>query len=181
MFIQTEATPNPATIKFVPGRAVMDQGTANFTSSADAARSPLAATLFALDNVAGVFLGADFISVTKADDGSWDVLKPQVLGAVMEHFTTDKPVIAETAATEDSGEDSELVSQIKELLETRVRPAVAADGGDIVFHEYKDGIVYLQMMGSCHGCPSSTATLKMGIERMLRYYIPEVQEVQAVM
>jgi Fe-S cluster biogenesis protein NfuA len=182
MFIQTEQTPNPATLKFLPGLEVMPSGTANFTDRQAASRSPLAERLFALPEVVGVFLGGDFITVTKAGDSDWFQLKPAVLAAIMEHFTTGQPVItgaAETPAAAD-GEDDEVVSQIKELLETRVRPAVAQDGGDIIFEEFADGIVYLHMQGSCSGCPSSTATLKAGIENMLRHYIPEVLEVRAV-
>jgi Fe-S cluster biogenesis protein NfuA len=185
MFIQTEQTPNPATLKFLPGRQVMSTGTANFTS-ADAAvrRSPLAERLFALPRVTGVFLGADFVTVTKGGDGDWHQLKPAILAEIMEHFTSGRPVVlaaADSAAAEAATEDEdEVVSQIKELLETRVRPAVAQDGGDIIFHDYEDGVVYLHMQGSCSGCPSSTATLKAGIENMLRHYIPEVVEVRAV-
>jgi Fe-S cluster biogenesis protein NfuA len=182
MFIQTEQTPNPATLKFLPGVGVMPSGTANFTSKEATARSPLAERLFALPEVNGVFLGGDFITVTKTDDSDWFQVKPAVLAAIMEHFTTGQPVITggadELAANE--GEDDEVVSAIKELLETRVRPAVAQDGGDIIFEEFADGIVYLHMQGSCSGCPSSTATLKAGIENMLRHYIPEVLEVRAV-
>ena len=185
MFIQTEQTPNPATLKFLPGRPVMAMGTANFTSEEAARVSPLAERLFALPEVAGVFLGADFITVTKAGDGDWYQLKPAILAAIMEHFTAGRPVlladVAGAAVTEKSGEDEdEVVAQIKELLETRVRPAVAQDGGDIIFHDFEDGVVYLHMQGSCSGCPSSTATLKAGIENMLRHYVPEVVEVRAV-
>jgi Fe-S cluster biogenesis protein NfuA len=181
MFIQTEQTPNPATLKFLPGRAVMPQGTANFTDPASAERSPLAQRLFATPGVAGVFLGADFITVTKDADTEWLQLKPVVLGTIMEHFTTGQPVMLESAeAGVEQEEDDEVVQQIKELLETRVRPAVAQDGGDIIFHSYEDGVVYLHMQGSCSGCPSSTATLKAGIENMLRHYVPEVVEVRPV-
>jgi Fe-S cluster biogenesis protein NfuA len=186
MFIQTEQTPNPATLKFLPGRVVMASGTANFTDAEVAARmSPLAERLFALPQVTGVFLGADFITVTKDAESDWYQLKPMVLAVIMEHFTAGRPVvlgeIANNAAAKTRQEDEdEIVSQIKELLETRVRPAVAQDGGDIIFHDYEDGVVYLHMQGSCSGCPSSTATLKAGIENMLRHYIPEVVEVQAV-
>jgi Fe-S cluster biogenesis protein NfuA len=184
MFIQTEQTPNPATLKFLPGCAVMNSGTANFTDSSTASRSPLAERLFALPEVTGVFLGADFITVTKAGESDWHQLKPAVLAAIMEHFTAGRPVILAEAATEANaaaGEDEdEVVTQIKELLETRVRPAVAMDGGDIIFQDFEDGVVYLHMQGSCSGCPSSTATLKAGIENMLRHYIPEVREVCAV-
>jgi Fe-S cluster biogenesis protein NfuA len=186
MFIQTEQTPNPATQKFLPGRTVMTSGTANFTEADGAARrSPLAERLFALPGVTGVFLGADFITVTKAGDGDWYRLKPAILAVIMEHFMSGRPVVLATAADSaemEPGQDDEdeIVSQIKELLETRVRPAVAQDGGDIIFHDYEDGVVYLHMQGSCSGCPSSTATLKAGIENMLRHYIPEVVEVRAV-
>jgi Fe-S cluster biogenesis protein NfuA len=183
MFIQTEQTPNPATLKFLPGCTVMESGTANFTDAASAAtRSPLAERLFALPEVGGVFLGGDFITVTKLGDTDWFHLKPAVLAAVMEHFTAGLPVVTgqPEAAPASETEDDEVVSAIKELLETRVRPAVAQDGGDIIFEDFEDGIVYLHMQGSCSGCPSSTATLKAGIENMLRHYIPEVVEVRAV-
>lgn len=186
MFIQTEQTPNPATFKFLPGRTVMASGTANFTDPQSASRlSPLAEQLFSLPHVTGVFLGADFITVTKDEDSDWYQLKPAVLAAIMEHFTAGRPVLAGNSSdnpTTESAEteEDEVVLQIKELLETRVRPAVAQDGGDIIFHDYEDGVVYLHMQGSCSGCPSSTATLKAGIENMLRYYIPEVVEVRAI-
>jgi Fe-S cluster biogenesis protein NfuA len=185
MFIQTEETPNPATLKFLPGRAVMNSGTANFTTPEAARISPLAERLFSLPGVKGVFLGADFVTVTKAGDGDWYRLKPAVLAIIMEHFTAARPVLladqsAGDAAGASGADEDEVVGQIKELLETRVRPAVAQDGGDIIFHDFEDGIVYLHMQGSCSGCPSSTATLKAGIENMLRYYIPEVIEVRAV-
>jgi len=185
MFIQTEQTPNPATLKFLPGRTVMASGTANFTEPEVAARtSPLAERLFSLPQVTGVFLGADFITVTKDGDSDWYQLKPTILTVIMEHFTAGRPVllaVADSAIVEAGEEDEdEVVSQIKELIETRVRPAVAQDGGDIIFHDYEDGVVYLHMQGSCSGCPSSTATLKAGIENMLRHYIPEVVEVRAV-
>jgi Fe-S cluster biogenesis protein NfuA len=179
MFIETEQTPNPATLKFLPGRTVMEAGTANFAEVEDCDRSPLAKRLFALDGVTGVFLGADFVSVSKADATDWYRLKPAVLGALMEHFTAGEAVFLGEVAADDE-EDDEIVSQIKELLETRVRPAVAQDGGDIVFHRFEDGVVYLHMQGSCSGCPSSTATLKAGIENMLRHYVPEVTEVRAL-
>ena len=185
MFIQTEQTPNPATLKFLPGCAVMESGTANFTDPRSASRSPLAERLFALPEVTGVFLAADFITITKNGDSDWPQLKPAVLAAIMEHFTAGRPVILAEAgedanAAEGGEEDDEIVTQIKELLETRVRPAVATDGGDIIFQDFEDGVVYLHMQGSCSGCPSSTATLKAGIENMLRHYIPEVREVCAV-
>lgn len=182
MFIQTEETPNPSTLKFLPGRPVMESGTANFPTVATAERSPLAMSLFDLEGVTGVFLGSDFVTVTKGGDRDWHTMKPAVLGVIMEHFTANRPVILASAAPagEAGGEDSEIVVQIKELIETRVRPAVAQDGGDIVFQGFEEGVVYLHMQGSCSGCPSSTATLKMGIENMLKHYIPEVTEVRAV-
>ncbi|MFA5121185.1 NifU family protein [Zavarzinia sp.] len=183
MFIQTESTPNPATLKFLPGRDVMAAGTVNFPNADAAGRSPLAKRLFAIDGVVGVFFGADFVTVTK-DESGWDGLKPAILGAIVEFFASGEPVLADAAPAaaeaKAEGPDSEIVEQIKELLETRVRPAVAQDGGDIVFHDFEDGVVYLHMQGSCAGCPSSTATLKSGIENMLRHYIPEVTEVRAV-
>ena len=185
MFIQTEETPNPATLKFIPGRAVMPSGTANLTSAEEAKRSPLAERLFDVEGVAGVFLGSDFVTVTKSADQDWHLMKPAILGVIMEHFTANRPVVVATApgdgASGEGGEaDSEIVTQIKELLETRVRPAVAQDGGDIIFQGFEDGVVLLHLQGSCSGCPSSTATLKMGIENMLKHYIPEVTEVRAV-
>ncbi|MBM3537670.1 MAG: NifU family protein [Alphaproteobacteria bacterium] len=182
MFIQTEQTPNPATLKFLPGRDVMTSGTADFPNAEAAQRSPLAERLFGIDGVAGVFFGSDFITVTKTADKDWHLMKPAILGAVMEHFTAGKPILAENAASAGAaeGEDSDVVMQIKELIDTRVRPAVAQDGGDIVFDSFSEGVVYLHMQGSCSGCPSSTATLKSGIENMLKHYIPEVQEVRAV-
>jgi Fe-S cluster biogenesis protein NfuA len=181
MFIQTETTPNPATLKFLPGREVMAQGTANFADPAAAHRSPLAQRLFGIEGVTGVFLGSDFVSVSKDGAVDWYQLKPAVLGALMEHFTRGDPVILGADAVAAEGEeDDEVTAQIRELLETRVRPAVAQDGGDIIFHRYEDGIVYLHMQGSCSGCPSSTATLKAGIENMLRHYVPEVVEVRAI-
>jgi len=186
MFIQTEQTPNPATLKFLPGRDVLPGSTANFPDAASAARSPLAERLFAVEGVVGVFFGADFVSVTKEDAREWYLMKPAILGVIMEHFTAGRPVLLDDAATGDEGhsedgEDSEVISQIKELLDTRVRPAVAQDGGDIVFRGFDKGVVYLHMQGACSGCPSSTATLKMGIENMLRHYIPEVVEVRPVL
>ena len=185
MFIQTEQTPNPATLKFLPGREVLATGTANFPDAGSAARSPLAENLFAVEGVVGVFFGTDFVSVTKEDDREWYLLKPAILGVIMEHFTAGRPVLLDDTAGGDEGhsedgEDSEVISQIKELLDTRVRPAVAQDGGDIVFRGFDKGVVYLHMQGACSGCPSSTATLKMGIENMLRHYIPEVVEVRPV-
>ena len=183
MFIQTEQTPNPATLKFLPGRDVMATGTADFPDRDSAGRSPLAERLFQIDGVTGVFLGADFITVSKADDNEWFLLKPAMLGVIMEHFTAGRPMVleAEGAEAPDTEDDDEIVLQIKELLDTRVRPAVAQDGGDIIFRGFEDGVVYLLMQGACSGCPSSTATLKMGIENMLRHYIPEVTEVRPVL
>ena len=184
MFIQTEITPNPATLKFLPGCEVMVEGTANFTNSEMATRSPLAVYLFETEGVDAVYLGSDFITVTKADTKEWETMKPLVLGAIMEHFSSGKPVVLEADLDAADPEDDDLAdgsieSQIKELLETRVRPAVAQDGGDIIFHSFKEGIVYLTMQGACAGCPSSTATLKDGIEKMLIHYIPEVTEVRS--
>ena len=182
MFIQTEPTPNPATLKFLPGKPVMANGTANFTNSEEAEASPLATRVFAVEGVEGVFFGSDFVTATKADALDWEDLKPRILSAIMDHFTSGDPVVTGSAAdtTVESGEESAIVGQIKELLDTRVRPAVAQDGGDIVFEGFEDGIVYLHMQGACAGCPSSTATLKYGIENMLRYYLPEVREVRPV-
>ena len=182
MFIQTEQTPNPATLKFLPGREVMASGTADFPTPETASRSPLAERLFQIDGVSGVFLGSDFVTVTKGAEQEWQLLKPAILGAIMEHFTSGRPIIlpSDPAQGPAAAEESEVVAQIKELLDTRVRPAVAQDGGDIIFHGFERGIVYLHMQGSCSGCPSSTATLKAGIENMLRHYLPEVVEVRAV-
>lgn len=181
MFIETETTPNPATLKFLPGRPVMARGTANFTDSGAAARSPLAAQLFALPDVAGVFLGSDFVSVTKLGSADWAGLKTEILGTLVRFFLSGAPVIAEgDVSSAEDGADDGVVGRIRELLETRVRPAVAQDGGDIIFHDFADGVVYLHMQGACSGCPSSTATLKAGIENLLRHYIPEVREVRAV-
>jgi Fe-S cluster biogenesis protein NfuA len=184
MFIETEGTPNPATLKFLPGRDVMGERTADFASAEAAARSPLAAALFGLPGITRVFLGGDFITVTKNDAQAWQSLKPQVLGAIMEHFVAGRPVLEGDADELDEDvepADAEIVAQIKELLDTRVRPAVASDGGDIVFRGYRDGIVKLHMQGACSGCPSSSATLKHGIENMLRHYVPEVVRVEQVM
>ncbi|MEM7241898.1 MAG: NifU family protein [Pseudomonadota bacterium] len=184
MFIQTESTPNPATLKFLPGQDVMASGTADFPSVDSAGNSPLATRIFAVNGATGVFLGPDFITVTKADDIEWDHIKPALLGAIMEHFQSGAPVIEGADASgghaAHEGEDAEIVDQIKELLDTRVRPAVAQDGGDITFHGFDRGVVYLHMQGACAGCPSSTITLKMGIENLLRHYIPEVTEVRPV-
>lgn len=184
MFIATERTPNPATLKFLPGRPVMGDGTRNFADQDAAQASPLAAELFTLDGVSGVFFGADFISVTQ-EGADWAALKPQVLGLIMDYFTTGAPLLRETVETTTEApvsdeEDEEIVTQIKDLLDSKIRPAVAQDGGDIVFHGFKEGVVYLHMQGACAGCPSSTMTLKSGIENLLRYYVPEVSEVRAV-
>ena len=180
MFIQTQATPNPATIKFLPGQSVMAHGTADFKSAEQSEHSPLARRLFTLQGVKGVFLGSDFVSVSKAEDTDWIMLKPMILAVMMEHFSTGQPVVLEsffkTEAPSDL--DNEIVVQIKELIASRVRPMVQMDGGDIEFDRFEDGIVYLQMKGACSGCPSSTATLKSGIETMLKHFIPEVQEVR---
>jgi Fe-S cluster biogenesis protein NfuA len=185
MFIQTEATPNPATLKFLPGRVVLDGGPMEFLTPDEAAASPLAAALFEVPGVTGVFFGYDFITVTKSD-AEWTRMKPAVLGAIMEHFMSGAPIVTaggtsgETEAEEYDPADEETVATIKELLETRVRPAVAADGGDITFRSFKDGVVYLHMRGACAGCPSSTATLRHGIQNLLRHFLPEVEEVRAV-
>ena len=185
MFIETEATPNPVTLKFLPGRQVMGTGTKDYRKSDTAGDSPLASRLFAVDGVEAVFFGADFITVTKGEV-EWQHVKPAILGAIMEHFLSGDPVLSDpTAQGGDTGEeffdeaDQQIVDTIKELLETRVRPAVAQDGGDITFQGYRDGVVYLHMRGACAGCPSSTATLKHGIQNLLRHFIPEVEEVQA--
>ncbi|OBY28884.1 NifU family protein [Leisingera sp. JC1] len=186
MFIQTESTPNPATLKFLPGQTVLEAGTADFPSADAAGKSPLASRIFAVEGVTGVFFGNDFVTVTKADSVEWDHIKPAILGAVMEHYQSGQPVMADGSESpasghaEHSGEDAEIVNQIKELLDSRVRPAVAQDGGDITFHGFDRGVVYLHMQGACAGCPSSTLTLKMGIENLLRHYIPEVTEVRPV-
>ena len=184
MFIQTETTPNPATLKFLPGQTVLDAGTADFPTPEAGTPSPLARRVFGVDGVTGVFLGNDFVTVTKRDGVAWDHVKPSILGAIMEHFQSGEPVMegeAEAAHGDaHDAADDEVVGQIKELLDTRVRPAVAQDGGDITFHGFDRGVVYLQMRGACAGCPSSTMTLKMGIENLLRHYIPEVLEVRPV-
>jgi Fe-S cluster biogenesis protein NfuA len=185
MFIQTETTPNPATLKFLPGREVMAEGTVDFPDAEAGKRSPLAARLFAIPEVERVFFGSDFITVTKRE-GDWRHLKPAILGALMEHFTRGIPLFESEAAAEAEptyeGEEADIVAQIKELLETRVRPAVASDGGDIIFKGFDggSGTVFLHLQGSCSGCPSSTITLKNGIENMLRHYVPEVSAVEAV-
>ena len=189
MFIQTEATPNPATLKFIPGRTVLDTGTMEFASREAAARSPLAERLFDVSGVSGVFYGYDFVTVTKAD-GDWQHLKPAILGAIMEHYMSGAPLLSDGSAGNDeaadeqdeffSDADADTVAQIKDLIETRVRPAVANDGGDITFRGFKDGVVYLNMKGSCAGCPSSTATLQHGIQNLLRHFVPDVVEVRPV-
>lgn len=182
MFIQTEDTPNPATMKFLPGREVMVEGTLEITDAKAAAASPLAEALFHIEGVKGVFLSREFITVTKSDEKSWPVLKPSILTTIMEHFATNRPVLAEggkadapNAGTEG---DSDVVKQIREILDMKIRPAVAQDGGDITFQSFDDGVVYLNLKGSCAGCPSSSATLKAGVENMLKHYIPEVREVR---
>ena len=185
MFIQTEPTPNPATLKFLPGRAVLETGTLEMRDKEEARRSPLAERLFEVAGVTGVFFGSDFITVTKAD-GEWQQLKPAILGAIMEHFLSGAPVIrADAGAAREEAEffdptDAETVATIKELIETRVRPAVANDGGDITFRGFQDGVVYLAMKGACSGCPSSTATLRHGIQNLLRHFVPDVTEVRPV-
>jgi Fe-S cluster biogenesis protein NfuA len=191
MLIETEATPNPATLKFLPGRTVMDAGTRDFATPEDAEASPLADALFGLGDVTGVFFGRDFISVTAAPGVEWQILKPDVLGILLDHFSANMPLFrpgsaadiavpAEGAEFGDNPEDADIVAQIRELIETRIRPAVANDGGDIVYRGFDAGKVYLQMQGACSGCPSSTATLKNGIEQLLKYYVPEVTEVRAI-
>ncbi len=183
MFIQTEATPNPATLKFLPGRPVLDGGTLELRGKDEAAQSPLAERLFDIAGVSGVFFGSDFIAVTK-DAGEWQQLKPMILGAIMEHFMSGAPLLAAGNAEQSDADeffdaaDGETVATIKELIETRVRPAVANDGGDITFRGFKDGVVYLNMKGACSGCPSSTATLRHGIQNLLRHFIPDVTEVR---
>ncbi len=185
MFIQTESTPNPATLKFLPGETVLGRGTADLPDAESAQKSPLGRRIFAVPGVTGVFLGSDFVTVTKGADIEWDHITPAILGAVMDHFQSSDPVMIEdgtapSAHAAHEGEDAAIVEQIKELLDTRVRPAVAQDGGDITFHGFDRGVVYLHMQGACAGCPSSTLTLKMGIENLLRHYIPEVTEVRPV-
>ena len=186
MFIQTEVTPNPATLKFLPGRPVLESGTLEMRDTAEAAQSPLAERLFEIPGVSGVFLGSDFITVTKSGS-DWPQLKPAILGVIMEHFMSGAPIVAAgtSGETNEAGEffeaaDADTVATIKELIETRVRPAVANDGGDITFRGYKEGVVYLAMKGSCSGCPSSTATLKHGIQNLLRHFVPDVTEVRPI-
>ncbi len=180
MFIQTEDTPNPATMKFLPSREVMGDGTLEITDAAGAAASPLAEALFAIEGVTGVFLGRDFITVTKGSEKDWPVLKPAILTSIMDHFTNNRPMVSGAGAAEvvAAHNDTDTVKQIRELIDMKVRPAVAQDGGDIVFENFEDGVVYLKLKGSCSGCPSSTMTLKAGIENMLKHYIPEVREVR---
>lgn len=183
MFIQTESTPNPATLKFLPGQEVLRGGTADFPDADSANASPLAKAIFAVNGVSGVFLGADFITVTKTEGVDWAHVKPAILGAILEHVQSGRPALegaVQSAHATHDGPDSVIIEQIKELLDTRVRPAVAQDGGDITFHGFDRGVVYLHMKGACAGCPSSTMTLKMGIENLLRHYIPEVTEVRPV-
>ncbi|KLE33564.1 NifU family protein [Aurantiacibacter gangjinensis] len=192
MFIETETTPNPATLKFMPGRAVMPSGTRDFASPEEAEASPLAQALFDTGEVTGVFFGGDFVSVTAAPGVNWSDLKPQVVAVLLDHFVSEAPLFAGGDASgftvppeaddAEMGDDEgteDIVAQIKELIETRVRPAVANDGGDIRYRGFRDGVVYLQMQGACSGCPSSTATLKHGIEGLLKHYVPEVSEVRA--
>ena len=186
MFIQTEQTPNPQTLKFLPGRVVMKEGTAFYQDIKESDNSPFAKRLFQVEGVTGVFFGSDFITITKNEPLDWQVMKPLILGAIMDHFNSDDLTIEEDKLAKDTNlssikdDDTDIVKQIKELLDTRVRPAVAMDGGDIVYQSFEDGIVYLHMQGACSGCPSSTATLKMGIENMLKHYVPEVKEVRPI-
>ena len=190
MFIETETTPNPATLKFLPGQRVMPSGTRDFASPEDAEASPLAQALFDTGEVTGVFLGSDFVSVTAAPGTDWSALKPQVVAILLDHFVSQAPLFAggdaggiavpaDEDAMDDDPADAEVIEQIKELIETRVRPAVAGDGGDIRYRGFRDGVVYLTMQGACSGCPSSSATLKQGIEGLLKHYVPEVSEVRA--
>ncbi len=185
MFIQTEQTPNPQTLKFLPGKVVMEEGTAFFQNVEEGSNSPFAKRLFELEGVEGVFFGSDFITITKNQSLDWQVMKPLILGSIMDHYNSGDVTINNPKKNDDTSlkvdeNDTDIVKQIKELLDTRVRPAVAMDGGDIVYDSFKDGVVYLHMQGACSGCPSSTATLKMGIENMLKHYVPEVQEVRPI-
>ena len=180
MFIQTEQTPNPSSLKFLPGCKVMKQGTAEFKNTDEMIVSPLAESLFKIQGIARVFLGGDFITVTKDDDVQWTALEPVILGTIMEHFTAGKEVICNGDTPDDTEDDDEIVQKIKELLDTRIRPVVAQDGGDIVCDSFKDVVVYLHLRGSCAGCPGAAATLKTGVESVLKHFIPEVKEVQAV-
>lgn len=184
MFIQTELTPNPKTVKFIPGKEVSPKKSVSYKDLLEAENSPLAKKLFLIDGIDSVFLGSDFISITKTDNFEWQVLKPLILSQVMQHYMSDENVIdeiKETIPVEVNAEDKDIAIQIEELLETRVRPSVAGHGGDIVFHGYSDGVVELEMRGACSGCPSSLATLKMGVENMLKHYIPEIMEVKEVL
>ncbi|WP_022683936.1 NifU family protein [Sphingobium bisphenolivorans] len=190
MLIETEPTPNPATVKFLPGRVVMGMGTRDFATPEEAEASPLASALFDLGDVTGVFFGGDFISVTIAPGAEWHAVKPDILSVLLDHFSANMPLFAQGSAAgiavpeeeefADDPEDAEIVAQIRELIDTRVRPAVANDGGDIIYRGFDKGTVYLRMQGACSGCPSSTATLKNGIEQLLKHYVPEVTEVRAV-
>ena len=185
MFIQTEQTPNPQTLKFLPGKVVMEEGTAFFQDIKEGINSPFAKRLFNVEGVDGVFFGSDFITITKSQNTQWQVMKPLILSTIMDHYNSGDETITKAQKNDNSSlkadsDDSDIVKQIKELLDTRVRPAVAMDGGDIIYDSFRDGVVYLQMQGACSGCPSSTATLKMGIENMLKHYVPEVQEVRPV-
>ena len=187
MFIQTEQTPNPQTLKFLPGKVVMNEGTAFYQNSEETNNSPFAKRLFEVEGVEGVFFGSDFITITKSNSTDWQIMKPLILGSIMDHYnsgeetlSTEKEITKVNKSLQQTDNDTDIVKQIKELLDTRVRPAVAMDGGDIIYDSFKDGIVYLHMQGACSGCPSSTATLKMGIENMLKHYVHEVQEVRPI-
>ena len=184
MFIQTEITPNPSTMKFIPGRVVLKEGTAFYKNKKEATDSPFALRLFSYENVEGVFFGTDFITITKNADIEWDIIKPIILGLINEHYASNEPTVSKKSEQDSKNkkadQDSDIVKKIKELIDTRVRPAVAMDGGDIIFDDYKKGVVYLHMQGACSGCPSSTVTLKTGIENMLKHYIPEIMEVRQV-
>lgn len=185
MFIETELTPNPDTLKFLPGQTLLESDTANFTDPDSAEGSPLAQAMFAVPGVTGVFIGFDFVTVSKSTEDEWDALKPAILAALMQFFASGAPILnfseAQTSLAVDEDEaDSDIIEQIKTLLDEKVRPAVAGDGGDIIYHGFKEGVVYLEMQGACAGCPSSTITLKHGIENLLKYYVPEVVDVRAV-
>ena len=186
MFIQTEQTPNPQTLKFLPGKVVMEEGTAFYQNVEEASDSPFARRLFGIEGVEGVFFGSDFITITKNETFEWQVMKPSVLGGIIDHFNSNDKTVEKAISKESekslaqNEDDSEIVKQIKELLDTRVRPAVAMDGGDIIYNDFEDGIVYLKMQGACSGCPSSTMTLKQGVENLLKHYIPEVKVVEAI-
>ena len=187
MYIQTELTPNPNSIKFMPGKEVLGNRSLHFISKEEAVNSPIALRLFGIDGVESIFLGSDFITISKQEKTSWDLLKPYVIEVILAHYLEGKPILADASGSENEvideffrEEDAQLVKEIKELLDTRIRPAVAQDGGDIIFKGYQEGVVYLSLHGACSGCPSSTATLKMGIENMLKHYVPEVIEVRAL-